>query len=71
MRWGYENDPITPAGKKLRRAQLQSLGTEDKMKLPFEPTAPSAPRQPTQSMEPMDSGDVNTPQWLQQVAGAR
>ena len=71
VRWGYENNPETPAGRKLRRAQLQSLGTEDKMKLPFEPTAPSAPRQPTQSMEPMDSGDVNTPQWLQQVAGAR
>ena len=67
--WGYETSPITPAGREMEANLLDQLGTRDSMKIPANVTSyPSAGSSPAPAPQ---SGGSNTPQWLQQVVGAR
>jgi hypothetical protein len=67
--WGYETNPITPAGREMEANLLDQLGTRDSMKIPANVTSyPSAGSSPAPAPQ---SGGSNTPQWLQKAVGAR
>ena len=67
--WGYETNPITPAGREMEGSLLDQLGTRDSMKIPANVTSyPSVGSSPAPAPQTSES---NTPQWMQQVVGAR
>ena len=67
--WGYETNPLTPAGQKMQAQLFDMLGSREDMKIPANANPyPSMGSSPA----PASPGEgSNTPQWLQQVVGAR